>query len=140
MKLFLAIPFSSRIDKSGAVLPEYRASVESLLSALKNRGHTVYCALEYTDWKIRDVSPETEFRNDLDEIDQSDKIIVLLEEAISAGVQLELGYAYARGKQLEIYQLGEPTWSNRAFSGVAQCTLHQVKNVDEFVAAVITSS
>ena len=141
MKIFLSTPFSSRVDSDGSVIPEFRQSIEQLLIDLRAVGHQVFSALEYTNWKIgENVAPDEEFRIDLREIDTSDKVICLLEERVSAGVQLELGYAYAKGKQLEIYQIGKSAWSNLAFSAAVGCGLEPVENIDDFVTKAIKNN
>jgi hypothetical protein len=141
MKLFLAVPFSSRVDTAGIVVPEYRSTIERALVGLRAIGHEVFCALEYSDWAIgENVDPTTEFRKDFAEIDASDKLVVLLEEKVSAGVQLELGYAYARDKQLQMYQIGKAAWSNNAFSGAVGCDILPVENVDDFIDKVVASN
>lgn len=112
--------------------------MEPLLAGLRAQGYEVYCALEYANWKIGGLtSPEAELKHDLEQIDTSDKLVVLLEEAISAGVQLENGYAFARGKQVEIYQIGKPAWSNTAFSRLNGHEIRSVQDTDDFARQVL---
>ena len=117
MKIFLVVPFSSRVAEGGEVEPSYRKTIEGLIAQLRAHGRSVFCALEYADWRIGGLTtPEAELGHDLAEIDSSDLLVVLLEERISAGIQLECGYAYAKGKDIAAYQIGKPAWSNAAFS------------------------
>jgi len=116
MKIFLSVPFSSRVNLQGDAEALYRRSIETLLAELRKHNHEVYCALEHAQWKMGGLTPpDEELRHDFAEIDATDKVVVLLEATISAGVQLENGYAFARGKTIEAYQLDKPAWSNIAF-------------------------
>ena len=134
MKIFLSVPFSGYVDEAGVVEDAYRQSIERLIDGLRASEHTVYCALEYTEWTATGaISPEDEFRHDFEQVDLSEKVLVLLEEHISAGVQLECGYAYARGKRLQLYQIGKPAWSNIAFARLSGDGITTVQDVDDFV-------
>ena len=134
MNIFLSVPFSSRINTDGTVEASYQKLIEQLLLGLRERGHNVYCALEYAEWKMGgSTSPEEEFRQDFAEIDNTDKLIVLLEERVSAGVQLEEGYAYAKHRIIELYQIGKPAWSNMTFAKLNGHEIIAVQNVDDFV-------
>ncbi len=78
-------------------------------------------------------APHEEFKHDFEQIDACDKMIVLMEERVSAGVQIECGYAYARGKNIEVYQIGKPAWSNQTFAQVNGHEIILVQSVDDFV-------
>jgi nucleoside 2-deoxyribosyltransferase len=141
VNIFLSIPFSSRIDEDGNVEAAYGQSIKKLMAALQERGHTTYCALEYAEWKMGgSTSPEEEFRHDFEEIDNADKLIVLLEERVSAGVQLEEGYAYAKHKVIEVYQMGKPAWSNMTFAKLNGHEIIPVQSVDDFVEQVLSQN
>jgi hypothetical protein len=134
MNIFLSVPFSSRIDTDGTVEGAYQNSIKKLLLGLRERGHSVYCALEYAEWKMGGSTlPEEEFKHDFAEIDNTDKLIVLLEERVSAGVQLEEGYAYAKHKLIELYQIGKPAWSNMTFAKLNGREIVPVQHVEDFV-------
>lgn len=138
MRIFLSVPFSSQVDASGKVNHTYRASIEKLISALRQAGHEVFCALEHANWGMSELAvPEEEFKRDLAEIDACDKLVILLEERVSAGVQLENGYAFAKGKNLEAYQIGKAAWSNIAFSRLAGGSITPVESVLDFVNQAI---
>ena len=138
MKLFLSVPFSSQVDDSGKVHAEYRQKMEKLIGQLRGRDHDVFCALEYAQWQIGGMaSPEQELRHDFEQIEQSDKVIVLLEERVSAGVQLEKGYAYAKGKTVDVYQIGKPAWSNIAFSLLSGHEIRAVRDIDDFIERAV---
>ena len=134
MKIFLSVPFTSQVDSAGNVNADYRAAIEDLIKALRDHKHEVFCALEHADWSMGGLTlPEEEFKKDLSEIDRADKLIILLEETVSAGVQLENGYAFAKGKALDIYQIGRPAWSNMAFGRLSGNGIIPVKSVLDFV-------
>jgi nucleoside 2-deoxyribosyltransferase len=119
----------------------YRADIERLINGLRQKGHEVFCALEHMHWSTSELAiPEDEFRKDLAEIDNCDKMLILLEERISAGVQLENGYAYAKGKQFETYQIGKPAWSNMAFARMAGGEILSVNSVVDFVEQTLRRS
>ncbi|HSX04950.1 MAG TPA: nucleoside 2-deoxyribosyltransferase [Candidatus Saccharimonadales bacterium] len=141
MKLFLAAPFSSRVDSLGNVEPAYRQSMEQLIASLREHEHQVFCALEYAGWKMGGLSAaEEEFKHDLQEIDAAEKMLVLLEERLSAGAQLEIGYAFAKNKRLQIYQIGTPAWSNAAFSRLSGHEIRAVQDIDDFATQVIANN
>ena len=135
------IPFSSRALPDGSIEAAYRSSIERLIRGLEEKSHEVYCALVYAGWKLGgDTLPEDEFRHDFAEIDASDKLITLLEERVSAGVQLESGYAYAKGKKSEIYQIGKPVWSNNAFAKLNGNEIISVTDVTDFVEKALQNN
>ncbi len=141
MKLFLMVPFTSYALTDGSVDPLYKKQISGLITQLRNKGHEVYCALEYTGWKLGgNTLPEEELRHDFKQIDTSDKIITLLEEKVSAGVQLENGYAFAKDKHFEIYQIGKAAWSNQAFAKIHGGEIMQVKDINEFVAKTLENN
>lgn len=140
MNIFLSVPFSSRIIHEG-VEPAYREQVEKLIAALREKGHSVFCALEYVRWTLGGLTdPEAEFKKDISEIDKADKIIVLLEERISAGIQLENGYAFAKKKLIETYQIGKPAWSNIAFARLNKHEIIVVEGIADFVNQAIKNN
>ncbi len=123
LKIFICTSFSSKIDSSGAVLSEHRAAIESLLVLITKLGHTYFCAIEDEGWRITEGNPATEFKRDLDHIKESDIMIALLEDSISAGVQLEIGYMLNEIEKVPSKKLvlahpsnTELAWSNQAIS------------------------
>lgn len=134
MKFFLCVPFTSRVNDAGAVQSEYRTHLEELTNYIKSKGHQYYLALEYAGWIMGGhTDPEDELRHDFEQIDDSEIVIALLEERVSAGVQLENGYAYAKNKKVYIYQIGKPAWSNIAFATIAGHDIKTVADDSEFI-------
>jgi nucleoside 2-deoxyribosyltransferase len=101
-KVFLSTSFSGKVDyASGEVLPEFRKEIEAILEALrKTPDIEVFCAVEDEGWNINQTPPEVGVKFDLERVDDADVLLALVEETISAGVQFELGYAVAKGKQV----------------------------------------
>ena len=116
------------------MLANYREQIEDLTDYIRALGHESYVALEYANWHLGgDTNPREELQHDFQQIDESDALIALLEERISAGVQLEKGYAYAKGKKIYVYQMGTPAWSNDAFSELAGHEIVTVASEAEFI-------
>jgi len=101
MKIFLATAFSSKVDETGKVLLEFRKPVEQLLELLR-KNNQVFCAAEYEGWQYFNAAPEVGAKLDLEEVAKADVLLALLTEKVSAGVQIEIGYALGQGKQVII--------------------------------------
>lgn len=101
-KLFLATSFSGQVDyETGQVKPEFRKNTEIIIDALRKvGGFTVFCAIEHEGWIISNDPPEIGVKKDLEEIDDSDAVLAILQDNISAGVQYEIGYADGAGKSV----------------------------------------
>ena len=94
-RLFLATSFSGHVNyETGEVNTDYREKVEAVIDT--------FCAVEHENWIIaNDIPPEVGVEKDLAEIDESDVVLALLPTGlISAGLQYEVGYADAKGKQV----------------------------------------
>jgi hypothetical protein len=141
MKIFLSLPIANCADANSELSPSYRKNIEALIIGLRNAGHAVFCILEELNWKVNSQkSPEELFGAGLLGIDEAEKMIVLLDTPISSGVQIELGYAYARGKSIEIYQVGEPGWSNMAFGKLCKANIYSVDDTADFVRKAIQNN
>lgn len=141
MKLFLSVPFTSRALPDGTLEPQYEEAIRSLIESLRRAGHEVFCALEHAQWTFGGLTPpEQELAKDFEEISACNKMIVYLEERVSAGIQLELGYAYAAGIQIEAYQEGKAAWSNAAFVKLSGSAFTTVSTIDDFVASVVANN
>lgn len=141
MKLFLSLPITSRTLQDCTLDPDYKAIIQKLIEDLRNHGHDVFCVLERLDWKMSsNEPPDVLFGAGLDGITPSDKMIVLLDQVISPGVQIELGYAYAKNIPIEAYQIGKPAWSNMAFLRLANSPLHTVDTPEAFAAQALRNN
>jgi nucleoside 2-deoxyribosyltransferase len=104
-KVFLATSFSGKVDMhTGQVLPAFRAVIENLLRELrKDDVCEVFCAVEHEGWMIaNNVPPEVGVQKDLQAIEDAEVVVALMDNQPSAGVQFELGYAAAKGKQIVV--------------------------------------
>ena len=101
MKLFIAASYSAKVDyATGQVEPKYREWLESLLTMLEQQGHTVFCALRADQYRINNADPAAAFKLDIDHLDESEAILALITDQVSAGVQTEIGYAIAANKKV----------------------------------------
>lgn len=101
MRVFVAASYSSQVNyDTGEVFPEYKEWLEGTLNIIEALGHTVFCALREDQYKINDADPATAFNLDMEHIEQSDVLIALLNDKLSAGVQTEIGAAVALKKQV----------------------------------------
>lgn len=141
MKLFLSLPITSRTLPDGTLDPTYQATIQNLIEQLRKQENTVFCVLERLQWKMSSIEPpEVQFGAGLDGLAPSDKMIVLLDQVVSPGVQIELGYAYAKNIPIEAYQIGKPTWSNMAFLRLANSSLHTVDTPEAFAAQALRNN
>ncbi len=99
MKVFVASSYSSKVDyETGQVLPEFKEYLEDILTTIEQTGATVFCAARYDGYKINNAEPAKAFSLDTNHIDESDVVLALLDNEVSAGVQTEIGYALGKGK------------------------------------------
>lgn len=139
-RLFLATSFSGHINyETGEVNTDYREKVELVIEALRNAGgFTVFCAIEHENWIIAsDIPPEIGVEKDLAEIDESDIVLGLLPTGlISAGLQYEVGYADAKGKQvvLAIESGSELTYFNQGAANLGRVAHIEYESPENLVA------
>lgn len=119
MKIFLSVSFSSKVDDTGRINSAYRSDLEILIQKLEEEGQKVFCAPRLEGWKISDHDPIHALKADLAEIDASDVYVAILNNTVSAGVQLETGYAIAREKRIVLASPtgAQPEWTNNALTG-----------------------
>lgn len=118
MKIFIATSFSSKVDYStGKVFPEYRAWLEgNILSLVKSAGCDYFCAVEEEGWKINDQDPGKAITEDFNNLKTCDALLVVLDEEVSPGLQIEIGIAYERGMPIILAHQKDTKlkWSNQA--------------------------
>lgn len=104
MKVFLGTSFSSKVLPDGSVEPTFRKHIEQIIQAIEAKGHSVYCGVREDNWRLNDVDPGKAFLNDADAIKTSDVVVMLVtHKPYSAGLQFELGMAYALEKKIVIF-------------------------------------
>lgn len=125
------------------VLAEHKAFIEPVLELLSSSGLEYFCAAKDENWMLTQKDPTAEFKRDLDEIYSSDIMLALLEETVSAGVQIEIGcmlreIAEHPEKRLVLaHPRGIPlAWSNNAISklpGVSSIEYETPKQIVDFI-------
>jgi hypothetical protein len=100
MKVFLSVSYSSQVDSTGKVIPAYRKELEAAIGALEKVNHEVYCAPREDRWTLNDTSPAEAFNVDMQNVANCELFIAFIGNRISAGIQMEIGYALANGKQI----------------------------------------
>lgn len=99
-RIFLSVSYSAQVDADGNVTAEYRNNLEMVITTLETGRRKVFCAPREDEWRLNDRSPGEALRLDLEHIDGCDVFVAILGSTISVGIQLELGYAIARGKRI----------------------------------------
>jgi nucleoside 2-deoxyribosyltransferase len=127
MRIFLAVPFTQLVDDEGKVDLAYRSDIESVITILKEDGHRVYCAPEHEGWEVTDHDPVSAFKRSLKEIDACDIFIAIIKSDISAGVELGMGYAFAKKKRII---LASPTGRNLGWNNHALISQENVTNMN----------
>ena len=119
MKIFLSVSFSSKVDNDGKVFPAYQSDLNILIQSLEEEGHQVFCTPREEGWKVSDHDPVHALKNDLKEIELAEVYVAIIGDDISAGVQLETGYALAREKRVLLASLSSTQldWTNSALTG-----------------------
>ena len=110
MKIFVAASYSSQVNyETGHVFAPYKQWLEGLLGQLEAVGFEVICSLRSDNYRINDGDPAGAFRLDTESIANSDALLALLDDHVSAGVQTEIGYALALHKRVILAHAPEDT-------------------------------
>jgi nucleoside 2-deoxyribosyltransferase len=131
-KVFLSTSFSGQVDEYGAILPEFRKSIESLLEGLRKSELEVFAAVEHDGWMIAaNVPPEIGVQKDLEELDTAEVLLALMDDKPSAGVQFELGYAVAKGKRVVLarHSAGQLVYFNQGVVSAGMMTLVEYDDI-----------
>jgi nucleoside 2-deoxyribosyltransferase len=108
MKIFVSTSYSAKINYgTGDVFPEHKQWLEEILTTIEHAGHQPLCALRDDNYNINNADPDQAYLLDRASIDASDVVFVLLDDQISAGVQLEIGLAAGLGKKIILAHLPE---------------------------------
>lgn len=99
--IFLSAPFTQLIDAETSELSkDARAGLEAIIDHLEARGWTVANAHRRERWGAVLDSPLTALTADLAGIGEASALVAILGAPPSPGVQLEVGFALARGKKI----------------------------------------
>jgi nucleoside 2-deoxyribosyltransferase len=103
--VFLSAPFSQLLTDKG--LPEeFRKRLEEIIQHLEAKGWSVGSAHEREAWGEKLDSPYKAVNADLQGIEDASALVAILNSPPSPGVQMEIGFALARGKKLVL--VGSP--------------------------------
>lgn len=139
MKIFLSVSFSSQVDEQGAINAAYRSDLEVLIQKLEEKSHTVFCAPRLENWKITDHDPVHALKGDLEELDKCELYVAILGEDVSAGVQLETGYALALEKRMVLASPASTKlgWTNNALTGFENISNINFSFYDELAEQIL---
>ena len=102
MEIFLAFPFTLKLQNDGLLSDTYILELTSLKAELMKRGHEVIFAHEREKWGKELLPPEVCTNLDFNDILRSDIIVAYPGNTPSGGVHIELGWASALGKKIVI--------------------------------------
>jgi nucleoside 2-deoxyribosyltransferase len=139
MKIFLSVSFSAHTDKAGVVDQAYRSDLETVIQKLEDAGHDVFCAPRLEGWKVTDHNPVHAFQGDLKQLNECDLYVGILGKDVSAGVQIETGYALALEKRMVLAshagtKLG---WTNNALTGFENVSSVNFSFYDELADQIL---
>lgn len=104
MKVFLAMPYSQLCDKQNYILKdEYKKFFVSLTNELNKMGCEYFLAHEREKWGKNYSSAEESTTIDYETIKEVDLVCVLPGVPNSGGVHVEIGWASANKKKLNIF-------------------------------------
>jgi hypothetical protein len=99
--VFLSAPFTQLLQDQGGGLPaETRGHLESIIDRLEARGWSVDNAHRRERWGAALDRPLAALTADLKGIETADTLVAIIGSPPSPGVQLEIGFALARGKEI----------------------------------------
>ncbi len=104
MNIFLSTSFSCKVDDAGVIQSEFKALVQERLAQLRAAGHEVFCVIEDRDWRMEPGENKGEqVAFDIGKIRESEAIVAIIGEKISAGLQWELGFMTGLGRPVYLW-------------------------------------
>lgn len=104
MYIFMAFPFSDHIDKeTGRVREDYVCFLSDVREKLIENGHEVFLSHFREEWGKQLMTPEECTKADLIEMYKSDLVIAFPGCPLSGGVHVEMGWASAFGKKVNMF-------------------------------------
>ncbi len=101
MKVFLAAPFTSKID-NGRVNKNYKQLLKDIKEILERKGCEVHLAMEKEKWGEIHCTDNDCTKRDYRDIKESEILLALFDGAFSGGVHIELGWASEMKKRIII--------------------------------------
>ena len=114
--------YMKKIYLAGSCSKEERDRMEEIAAALRKKGYEVYCPFELKIHNAWDYSQEEwskmVFDKDIAAIDECDFMILMSKGRNStAGTNWEQGYAYAKGKDIFVFQYTKEETSLMTYCG-----------------------
>ena len=103
MLVFLATPYSQLCDEEYKVKKEYKEFFEKLKKEIKKLGVDYFLAVERENYGKEYTSDKESTKIDFETIKQCDLMCVIPGVPASGGVHVELGWASANNKDIEIF-------------------------------------
>lgn len=104
MNIFFAFPFSDHINKeSGRLKETYKKFLANVREELINEGHSVFLSHYRENWGKNLMSPDECTQADLIEMKKADVVISFPGNPISGGVHVEMGWASALDKKVNLF-------------------------------------
>ena len=103
MLVFLATPYSQLCDEEYKVKKEYKEFFEKLKKEIKKLGVDYFLAVEGENYGKEYTSDKESTKIDFETIKQCDLMCVIPGVPASGGVHVELGWASANNKDIEIF-------------------------------------
>lgn len=103
MLVFLATPYSQLCDEEYKVKKEYKEFFEKLTKEIKKLGVDYFLAVERENHGKEYTSDKESTKIDFETIKQCDLMCVIPGVPASGGVHVELGWASANNKDIEIF-------------------------------------
>jgi Nucleoside 2-deoxyribosyltransferase len=142
-KVFVSTSISSKVDKrSGQIEPEFRRFITQILKDLRREGISVFAAIEDEGWSISVEQPSTVgILKDLEQLAEADVLLAIMHDALSAGVQFEIGYAVARGKPviLAYESKMQMAYFNEGIANAALVTMVSYDSVKSLIYQLLRS-
>lgn len=127
MYIFMAFPFSDHIEKeTGRVNKMYVKFLSDIREKLINNGHDVFLSHFREEWGKKLMTPDECTKADLIEMDKADLVIAFPGSPLSGGVHVEMGWASAYGKRVNMFMKKGASYSPLIVG------LHTVTDVDYF--------
>ncbi len=103
MLVFLATPYSQLCDEEYKVKKEYKEFFEKLTKEIKKLGVDYFLAVERENYGKEYTSDKESTKIDFETIKKCDLMCVIPGVPASGGVHVELGWASANNKDIEIF-------------------------------------
>ena len=142
MFVFLATPYSQLCDENYMVKEKYRKFFSLLTRKIKNEGVDYFLAVERENFGKEYTSDIESTRIDYDTIKKCDLVCCIPGSTISGGVHVELGWASANKKTIEMF-LQKDSFYSPMVTGLSAVTrvnynYYQAEFSEEMIELIIS--